>query len=185
MRLIDLLGLALGLTMDVFSVSIAVGLTLVQPSVRQRFRLTFHFALFHFFMPVLGWLAGMTIRKQIESFDHWVAFGLLTAVGVKMIWQSRGEGETFTSDPTRGITMVILCFATSVDAMALGVSTALIGVNIWQIGVLLGLSAALMTSIGMNLGSGVGQRLQKWAHIVGGIAVIGVGAKILIEDLMV
>lgn len=181
MQLLEVFALALGLTLDVFSVSIAVGLSLPDSTLRQRCRLTFHFALFHFFMPVLGWLAGLTIQRQIAGFDHWVAFGLLSFVGVKMIREARYRHELFTEDPTRGVTMVVLCIATSVDALALGVSVALLNVNIWNVGILLGLFAALMSSIGLNAGAKVGYYCQPWSHWIGGLAIITVGLKILIE----
>ncbi len=181
MLILEVLALALGLTMDVLSVSIAVGLSLPDSSLRQRLRLTFHFALFHFLMPALGWLAGISIQQQIRSFDHWIAFVLLSALGIKMIKDWRSEEDVFSNDPTRGMTMVTLCIATSIDALAVGVSIALLHVDVWQVGILVGLSAALMTTIGLNFGRSIGQKMQSWARLFGGLAIIAVGVKILID----
>lgn len=183
MHLLEIFALALGLTMDVFSVSVAVGLALPDSTARQRVRLAFHFGLFHFLMPVIGWLAGLAVQEQVVAFDHWIAFGLLSAVGTKMIREWRGEQESFSGDPTRGLTMVVLCIATSIDALALGISAALLHTEIVHVGILLGLSAALMTWVGFGAGARVGHRLQSKAHLIGGIAVISVGVKILIEHL--
>ncbi len=183
MHLLEIFALALGLTMDVFSVSVAVGLALPESTARQRVRLAFHFGLFHFLMPVLGWLAGLTVQERLAAFDHWIAFGLLTAVGIKMISEWREERGTFSGDPTRGLTVIVLCVATSVDALALGISVALLHSEIVHMGILLGLSAALMTWVGFGAGTRFGDRLQSKAHLIGGIAVIAVGVKILIEHL--
>ncbi len=181
MRVFEVITLTLGLTMDVFGVSLAVGLALPRSALRQRIRLAWHFAWFHFLMPVLGWLVGLTIARMVAQFDHWVAFGLLSFVGGHMLWEAREGPATFSKDPTRGLTMVMLCIATSIDAWALGLSLAMLKVAIWHVSVMLGLVGALMTFVGLNAGARVGQRFQRWTHLVGGLAIIAVGLKIIVE----
>jgi hypothetical protein len=108
MSLLTILALALGLALDAFSVAIAVGIKLPRLSFRPIFRLSWHFGLFQFLMPILGWLAGVTVQKWVAAFDHWIAFGLLTFIGGKMIYESFGaKGENKTADPTRGWSLVI------------------------------------------------------------------------------
>jgi len=184
MPVFEVLVLTLGLTMDVFGVSIAVGLSLPNSTLGQRMRLTWHFALFHFVMPVLGWRAGISVAQLIAQFDHWVAFALLSFVGGRMIREAHHGTQEFTGDPTRGLTMIFLCFATSIDALVLGLSLALLDVAIWHVSVLIGLMAALMTSIGLNTGSRLGRRFQAWAHVVGGTAIIAIGVKIIVEHVV-
>jgi len=186
MSVIEIAALSLGLTLDVFSVSVGVGLTMPDATVRQRVRLGWHFAVFHFLMPVAGWLAGMRVSQLMSHLDHWVAFVLLSFVGGRMIWEERGEqtSEVFKNDPTRGLMMVVLCVATSVDAFAVGLSLALLRVHIWLISFLLGLVAGLMTLLGFQAGAKVGNRFRRYAHWIGGLAIIGVGVKILVEHLV-
>ncbi|MBW1842568.1 MAG: manganese efflux pump, partial [Deltaproteobacteria bacterium] len=119
--------------MDAFAVSIATGVILKDVSSRQTFRLSWHFGLFQAMMPVIGWAAGMTIRAYIERYDHWVAFGLLTFVGANMIKAAfqDDKGDDKPKDPTRGMTLVMLSVATSIDALAVGLSLSILNVSIW------------------------------------------------------
>lgn len=181
MRVFEVITLTLGLTVDVFGVSVAVGLAMPESTLRQRVRLGWHFAWFHFLMPVLGWMLGLTVARLVAQFDHWVAFGLLSFVGGHMLLEARAGSVTFSKDPTSGATMVMLCIATSIDAFALGLSLALLDVEIWHVSAILGLAAAVMTFVGLNAGARVGERFQGWACVVGGIAIIAVGVKIILE----
>ena len=134
MDLIVLLGIALGLAMDAFAVSIGVSIGLGGTSPRQTFRLAWHFGLFQALMPVIGWLAGSTIRPLIESWDHWLAFALLAAVGGRMIVDAlRGEKATASpADPTRGLSLVVLSVATSIDALGVGFSLGVLNQNLFM-----------------------------------------------------
>jgi putative Mn2+ efflux pump MntP len=180
-----LIGIALGLAMDAFAVAIGVGLTLKKVSPRQTFRLAWHFGLFQAFMPVIGWLAGLTIERWISAFDHWIAFGLLAAVGGKMIYEAiwGDEEKRQTADPTRGMSLVVLSVATSIDALAVGLSLAFLGEDIWYPAVVIGLVAGALTTVGLQLGQRFGHVLGRRMEIVGGLILIGIGAKILIEHL--
>jgi putative Mn2+ efflux pump MntP len=180
-----LLGIALGLAMDAFAVAIATGLTLPEVTRRHTFRLAFHFGLFQFLMPVLGWFAGSQLAAYIGGFDHWLAFGLLAFVGGKMLWESRHDEEARRDrrDPTRGWTLVTLSLATSIDALAVGLSLAFLGESIWAPSVVIGLVAAALTTVGLKFGSRFGSRCGKWAEILGGCVLLLIGARILAGHL--
>lgn len=173
-------GIAVGLAMDALAVAIATGLTLRQVNGRQVFRLAWHFGLFQFLMPVVGWLAGRTVAGFIGSFDHWLAFAMLAFIGGRMIYESctRGEDES-RGDPTRGLTLVTLSIATSLDALAVGLTLAFLDVSIWGASVVIGIVAGVLTALGISFGARLGARWEKRAEIAGGIVLIGIGARIL------
>ena len=171
--------------MDAFAVSIVAGLTLPRLTGRHVFRLAFHFGLFQFFMPVLGWLAGQTVTGYVATSGHWVAFGLLALVGGKMVWESRSAGgPAARKDPTRGWSLVALSTATSLDALAVGLSMALIDVSIWLPSVVIGLVAGAMTWIGIVFGSRLGKAYSRRAELVGGLVLIAIGLRVLIASLL-
>lgn len=179
---LTLAGLALGLAMDALAVAIAVGLGLGRVSFRQTFRLAFHFGLFQFFMPLLGWAAGTGLTHWIAHYDHWLAFLVLAYVGGRMIWEARKPKELrFTGDPTRGWMLVTLSVATSLDAFAVGLSWGMVQENLWLGAVVIGLVAGLMTTLGLRYGSRLGARWGRRAEIAGGVLLILIGLKILLE----
>jgi manganese efflux pump family protein len=109
LSLLSLFGIAVGLAMDAFAVSIAAGLAVAEVTPRHVFRISFHFGLFQFMMPIIGWLAGGQLAAYFGEYDHWVAFGLLAFVGGKMLWEARGNDEAKDNrDPTRGLLLVTL-----------------------------------------------------------------------------
>ncbi len=170
--------------MDAFAVAIAAGLNIERLTGRHVFRLAFFFGFFQFAMAVLGWLAGRTIDVYISAFDHWVAFGLLAAIGGKMLWEAwSGKVPASHSDPTRGWTVIVRSVATSIDALAAGMSMAFIGVSIYLPSVVIGIVAAVMTAIGIRFGSRLGRRGGRWAEVLGGVVLIGIGLQILISHL--
>ena len=170
--------------MDAFAVAIAAGLSIKRLTGRHVFRLAFFFGFFQFAMAVLGWLAGATIDVYISTFDHWVAFGLLVVIGGKMLWEAwTGKVPAGHSDPTRGWTVIILSVATSIDALAAGLSMAFIGVSIWLPSVVIGVAAAAMTVIGIRFGSKLGRKGGRWAELLGGVVLIGIGIRILLTHL--
>ena len=124
MDFITLVGTAFALAMDAFAVSVASGITLKNITFRQTFRLSWHFGIFQALMPIIGWSAGISIRSYIEHFDHWIAFGLLLIVGGNMIREAfhNEEEKKQKKDPTKGTTLVMLSVATSIDALAVGLS---------------------------------------------------------------
>jgi putative Mn2+ efflux pump MntP len=171
--------------MDAFAVAIAAGITLKQISFRQNFRLAWHFGLFQAMMPVIGWSAGLSFRDLIVSFDHWVAFGLLLFVAQGMLRQAFANDAEANrpKDPTRGLTMVMLSVATSLDALAVGLSLSLINVSIWMPAVIIGIVACVFTTIGLHIGKRLANatRLRRWADGLGGAVLIGIGLNILRE----
>jgi putative Mn2+ efflux pump MntP len=196
-----LLGTALGLAMDAFAVSVAVTASLPQVTGRHTFRLAWHFGLFQFLMPVLGWLGGAAMQRRLALVDHWIAFGLLGFLGARMIWNSgaraedgaagransfaRAEGAPAApkGDPTRGWSLVALSVATSVDALAVGLSLGLLRVTIWIPSAVIGLVALALTFVGTRIGPRVGRKLGPWAERVGGVVLCGIGLRILIQHL--
>ena len=180
-----MISIAVALSMDAFAVSVAAGSTMKQVSARQTFRLSWHFGLFQAMMPVIGWSVGLSMRTFIESFDHWVAFGLLAFVAIHMIreaFEPQAQDEK-DKDPTKGITLVMLSVATSIDALAIGFSLSILDFNIWISAMIIGLVAGLATIAGINLGEKLGSLslLSRWASVVGGIILLGIGVNILRE----
>ncbi|ADU63689.1 MAG: manganese efflux pump MntP family protein [Pseudodesulfovibrio sp.] len=180
---LELIVIAIALAMDAFAVAVATGVTLKAVSPRQTFRLAWHFGLFQAFMPILGWLLGLTVRDHIEAFDHWIAFGLLAFIGVNMIRGAFAQEKSCRSDPTRGMTMVALSVATSIDALAVGLSLSMLGVSVWWPALVIGLVALVFTAGGLHLGKTMARAgcLGKWAELAGGATLIAIGLNILRE----
>ncbi|MCE5268798.1 MAG: manganese efflux pump MntP family protein [Planctomycetaceae bacterium] len=180
----SILGLSVGLATDALAVSIAVGLALESVTPRHVFRLSFHFGLFQFMMPIIGWLAGKQLARYIDGFDHWIAFALLCGVGGKMLWEAWEDNETAPDrDPTRGLTLVALSLATSLDALAVGLSMAFLRVSMWWPSVIIGVITAAMCSVGITFSSRIGARFGHWADAAGGIVLIGIGTWMLAGHL--
>jgi putative Mn2+ efflux pump MntP len=182
---LSLFGIALALAMDAFAVALGTGMNLAALTGRHLFRLGFHFGLFQALMPVIGWLAGLTVQKQVAAWDHWIAFALLTFVGGKMLKEAfvHDDEDTGASDPTRGLSLVLLSVATSIDALAVGFSLSMLGVSIWTPALVIGLVAGVLTVVGMLLGRRAGDHWGPRVEIVGGLVLIGIGVKILVEHL--
>ena len=185
MSLLAILVLAVGLAMDAFAVSLGIGLKQCQVSTRATIRLAWHFGLFQFFMPILGWLAGLTFARWITSVDHWIAFGLLAAIGGKMIYEALygDEEKRAEKDPTRGASLVVLSVATSIDALAVGLSLALLGAQMWYPAVIIGVVAFAFTAARLHIGRRFGSLLGKRMEIVGGLILIGIDVRILVDHL--
>jgi len=178
--------IAIGLAMDCFAVSLGVGTAGTAVGLRPTFRLFFHFGLFQGGMTLLGWLAGKTVVIYIASVDHWVAFGLLVFVGLRMIRGGLGkEGEApAIPDPSRGLTLVMLSVATSIDALAVGLSLALLDVNVVWAAFLIGGVSAVLSLVGLLLGNQLGMRFGKSMEVLGGIILIGIGLRVLITHIV-
>ena len=184
-NVLTLSGIAVGLAMDAFAVSIGVGLTARQVSPRTTVRLAWHFGLFQALMPIVGWLAGLSVSRWISDVDHWIAFALLAGIGGHMIYQALwgDEEERAAKDPTRGASLVVLSVATSIDALAVGLSLALLGVDIWWPAVVIGVVAFVFTAAGLHLGNRFGALFGRRMEILGGLILIGIGVRILIDHL--
>jgi putative Mn2+ efflux pump MntP len=184
MTWIAIFGVSVGLAMDAFAVSIAAGLAIPLLTYRHVFRLAFHFGLFQFLMPVVGWLAGRTVATYVGAYDHWIAFAVLTFIGAKMLWESaKGEEAENLKDPTRGLMLVTLSIATSLDALAVGLSMAFMRVSVWMPSIIIGLVAGGLTLVGIRFGSRIGAKSGRIAASVGGLVLVGIGVRILVSHL--
>ncbi len=171
--------------MDAFAVSIGVGVSARRLSLRRIFRLSFHFGLFQFMMPIVGWLAGRSVFHYIEAYDHWIAFLLLAVIGGKMIYEAFQKEEAGAyNDPTKGSSLVVLSVATSIDALAVGLSFAFLDMGIIYPSAIIGIVALVMTAVGMIFGDSLGRIGGKRIEILGGLILIGIGLKILMEHIM-
>lgn len=182
---LTLFGIAVSLAMDAFAVAIACSVALKPVQPRQVFRLSFHFGLFQAMMPLIGWLAGRTVADVIGRYDHWAAFGILAFIGLKAIYGAmRGSDEERSfGDPTRGWSLVGLSVATSLDALAVGLSFSLLRVEIWTAVALIGVVAAMATIIGMQIGARLGMALGRRMEFAGGVILVAIGVRILIDHL--
>ena len=185
MGFLEIVLIAIGLAMDAFAVSLSAGARKDIQNKRAVFRLSFHFGLFQFLMPIVGWYAGSTIVSFISSFAHWIAFSLLAYVGIGMIREGLNKKEkTVRANPSKGFNLIFLSVATSVDALAVGLSLAMIRVDVWYPSVVIGVITALLSLVGIRLGNRLGKSFGKRMEVAGGILLILIGLRILIPALM-
>ncbi len=181
---LSLLALAVALAMDAFAVAIVTALALNIITRRHLFRLSFHFGLFQALMLLAGWMLGSAAYRYVSSSDHWIAFGFLAFVGVKMIWGAVRDGDKpASSDPTRGWDLVLLSIATSVDALAVGLSLAMLDAAIALPAIVIGTVAGALTIVGMVIGRRAGLWWGKRVEVLGGIVLIAIGIKILWQHI--
>ena len=182
---LELLALAVALAMDALAVSVATGITLGKPSFVQLLRMPLAFGLFQAVMPVTGWLLGLSVRHLIERWDHWIAFALLAFVSLNMLREAfwGKEENVEAKDPTSGLTLLLLAVATSVDAMAVGLSFSLLHLPIIFPAMIIGIVCTLISAGGMAAGARLGRIgcVRCWAGVAGGVALLGIGLSILYE----
>jgi len=184
MDLMTVILIAIGLAMDAFAVSLAVGTNGLCNNRRARFRLWWHFGFFQFLMPILGWLAGTSVARYIEKFDHWVAFGLLAYIGGNMIRSGlKPDVTSFRSDPSKGKLLITLAIATSIDALAVGLSMAMLRVRVIFPAIVIGIVAMLFSVVGLFIGNKLGKKFGKRMEVIGGLILIGIGLRVLITHL--
>jgi putative Mn2+ efflux pump MntP len=185
MDIITIIFIAFGLAMDAFAVSVTSGITIKQLKVRNALKIALFFGAFQAFMPVIGWLAGLSLRAIISSVDHWIAFGLLFVVGCKMIYESvKLEPKERTINPLDVSILLMLSIATSIDALAVGVSFAFLKVSIATPVIIIGVVTFILSFTGVYIGDRFGHFFEKKIEIAGGLILIGIGMKILIEHLV-
>jgi len=178
---------AIGLAMDAFSVAAVAGFILKTFSIKQALTLSFSFGFFQFFMPIAGWMAGSSIASLIADYDHWVAFGMLAIIAGKMILDgatARTEAHVGRPNPTKGIPLLIFSIATSVDALAVGLTFAFSSVAVLYPAVVIGVTAALFSLLGIHLGSKSSRYFGKYAEPVGGAILIFIGLRILTSHIL-
>ncbi len=180
----EILAVAVGLAMDASAVALGAGASALARGFRFRFRLAFHFGLFQFVMPVVGWVVGARVARYVGSVDHWVAFGILAYVGGRMVAAGMsGEQPADPRDPSRGLTLIMLSVATSIDALAVGLSLAMLDVSIWWPSVTIGAVTGLLSAIALRAGSVLGAAVGKRMEIAGGLVLIAIGFRILAQHL--
>lgn len=185
MGFLELLLLSVGLSMDAFAVSVCKGLSMKRASVKGMAICGGWFGGFQALMPLIGYFAGRMFASVIAAYDHWVAFALLFIIGVNMLWEAFAKKDEKKDDGDLSVRiMFVMAVATSIDALAVGVSLAMAGgVNIWTAVLLIGCTTFLLSAVGVKVGSIFGSKFEKKAQALGGIILIFLGAKILSEHL--
>ncbi len=187
MQILTVIGIAIALAMDAFAVAIATGVSLKEVSIRQTFRLSWHFGLFQAIMPILGWGLGSVVQTSVEAYAHWISFALLALVGCNMIREALiidEQIERSSKDSTRGLTLVILSIATSLDALAVGISLSMMEVSIITPAIIIGIVAGLFTILGLQIGKRVAKLswISRWAEAIGGVVLCGIAIKVVLES---
>ena len=171
-----------GLAMDAFAVSVAGGATARQMKLRHAMRMAAFFGAFQAVMPLLGWSAGQVFRRYVQDVDHWVAFILLAGVGGKMIHEAGSlDGEGATADPLNVYVLFTLAVATSIDALAVGVTFSFLDVDVWQAAGIIGAVTFVLSFLGSQVGKSFGHLLERRLEVLGGVILIGMGFKILVH----
>ena len=185
----ELFLLAVGLSMDAFAVSVCKGLAMKKATLKAEATCGLWFGGFQMLMPVTGFFLGSLFAEAIEAFDHWVAFGLLVIIGINMLKEVLEKEDESGDDPEKDAdlsvkTMFLMAVATSIDALAVGISLAMVGsVNIWLAAAFIGICTCLLSALGVKIGNVFGSRYEKKAELAGGVILILLGVKILLEHL--
>jgi putative Mn2+ efflux pump MntP len=176
-----ILFIALGLAIDSFSVSVANGLASKTFKISKALTISIFFGFFQAIMPVIGWVAGESVADLIAGFDHWIAFGLLTFIGVKMIYEStKNESNRFINSHNVKM-LLVLSIATSIDALAVGLSLTFLGISVLFPAIVIGIVTFLLSFLGVLIGDKFGEILKNKVEILGGLILIIIGLKILLE----
>lgn len=183
MSIIEIILLGVGLAMDAFAVSVCKGLALKKFNKKKAIIIALYFSMFQAVMPIIGYLLGSAFSKTIESIDHWVAFGLLGAIGANMLKEAI-EGESEEQDDNVSFkNMLVLAIATSIDALAVGITFAFLKTNVILSVGIIGIITFILSIIGVKIGNKFGEKFESKAEILGGVILILIGLKILLEHL--
>ena len=183
MSFLTILSIAVALSMDAFSVSICKGLTTKKFSIKTALSCGIWFGVFQALMPLIGYFLGIQFESLITSIDHWIAFGLLFLIGVNMIREAFGDEDDKNTSKNDSKTMFLLAIATSIDALAIGVTFAFLQVMIWKSILIIGVTTFIFSFAGVAIGNFFGSKYSKPSSIVGGVILILIGVKILLEHL--
>lgn len=184
MGIYELLVIALGLSMDAFAVALCKGLEMKRPNLKRAVIIALFFGVFQAVMPLIGWVLGVRFTQYITEVDHWIAFLLLGFIGGRMIFSSHNTEENGQRDDALDIKeLFILAIATSIDALAVGITFAFLQVEIIQSCLIIGASTFMLSLLGVAVGNRFGARLKQKAEIIGGVVLILIGLKILLEHL--
>ena len=183
MNLYEIILISIGLAMDAFAVSICKGLSMKKINWKSTIIIAIYFGLFQAIMPVFGYLLGSSFSVIVQKLDHWIAFMLLTIIGGNMIKESKDDETEKRNDKVDFKTMIILAIATSIDALAVGVTFAFFKVNIILSISIIGLITFILSFVGVIIGNRFGDKFQNKAELTGGVILIIIGLKILLEHL--
>ena len=183
MGLIEIIFIGIGLAMDAFAVSVCKGLSMKKINWKNAIIIAIYFGIFQALMPVVGYFLGTAFSSIVESVDHWIAFILLAAIGGNMIKESTDDEVEKRNDNVDFRTMIVLAIATSIDALAVGVTFAFFKVNLILAIVLIGIITFALSILGVIIGNKFGDKLQNKAELTGGVILILIGLKILLEHL--
>ncbi len=183
MDILTMIFIAAGLSMDSFAVSVVNGFCISKLKIKKILLIAISFAVFQTLMPVLGWLAGRTIESYIRSIDHWIAFALLLYLGIRMITSGRNDPADRACYDIKVPEIITQSFATSIDALAVGLSLAVLKVHIVLPVLIIGVTTFLFSVAGLFVGKYSGERFKRSSEITGGIILILIGVKILIEHV--
>lgn len=183
MGIFEILLIGIGLAMDAFAVSICKGLSMKKMNWKNAVIIALYFGVFQALMPLIGYFLGMTFESIVTTFDHWVAFALLTLIGGGMIKESFDDEDDKKNDKVDFKTMVVLAIATSIDALAIGITFAFFDVNIVLAISIIGIITVIISVLGVKIGNRFGDKYQNKAQLMGGIILVLLGFKILLEHL--
>ncbi len=185
MNYFELVLVALGLSMDSFAISITNGFTIRELKIKQILTISLYLSIFQALMPVVGWLVGIELKKSIMAIDHWIAFFLLAIIGLKMIYEGLRKRKGNKKIEMNILTLIGISIATSIDALVVGVSFAFLNLLIVIPILIIGLITFLFSISGLYLGKLYGQRIDKKIEVIGGLILVGLGTKILVEHLYI
>ena len=183
MGIVELVILSIGLAMDAFAVAICKGLSIVKMSWKNAIIVGLYFGIFQAIMPIFGYILGIRFQNYITNIDHWIAFVLLATIGINMIKEALSTEKEEENDSLKFKDMLILSIATSIDALAIGITFAFLNVNIVLSASLIGIITFLISMLGVKIGNVFGRKYEKKAQLTGGIILILLGIKILLEHL--
>ena len=185
MNLLEIILIALGLSMDAFAVSITLGLSVQKPRPKEILLPGIFFGFFQALMPTIGYFAGIYFSAKIQDFDHWIAFVLLGIIGGKMMKESfsKKDEDSVNENAFQLIKLLVLAIATSIDALAVGITFAFFKVNIVQASLLIGLITFFIAMVGVKIGNVFGARFKSKAEFFGGAVLVILGIKIVVEHL--
>lgn len=184
MSFIEVFLIGVGLAMDAFAVSICKGLSIKKTSYKNVITIALYFSIFQALMPLIGYLIGSTFESLITTIDHWLAFILLNIIGINMIKESKTENSETINDKVDFKTMFVLAIATSIDALTIGITFAFLKTNIFNNILTIGITTFIITSIGVLIGKKFGSKYEKKSQILGGLILIFMGIKILIDHII-
>lgn len=183
MGILSITGIAIGLAMDAFAVAICKGLSMIKMNWKKGIIIGGYFGIFQAFMPLVGYFLGVGFQNRVEGIDHWLALVLLSIIGINMIKNAVSKEEESNNDRVDFKEMIVLAIATSIDALAVGITMAFLDVNILSVVLLIGIITFVTSVIGVKIGNVFGDKYEKKAELAGGIILILMGIKILLEHL--